>query len=95
MSDLSIRIKIANREYPMKVKVEDEAMVRRIGKEINEKIKIYQSQFGIDDKQDLLAMVTFDTMVENMKSSKATASEDESVLKQLKQMNDLMSSKDI
>lgn len=91
MGDLSIRIKIANREYPMKVKAEDEAMVRRVGKEINEKIKIYQSQFGIDDKQDLLAMVTFDSMVENIKSSKANASEDGAVILQIQQMNELLS----
>lgn len=91
MSELSIRIKIANREYPMKVKVEDEAMVRRVGKEINEKIKVYQSQFGIDDKQDLLAMVTFDSMIENFKSTKANASEDDVVMTQIQQINDLLS----
>jgi cell division protein ZapA len=50
MDELSIRIKIADREYPMKVKRVDEERVRIAGKLINEKLKSYREQFGIDDK---------------------------------------------
>ena len=42
MEDLSIKIKIADREYPMKVKLVDEERVRIAGKLINEKIKSYR-----------------------------------------------------
>ena len=63
---LSIKIKIGDREYPMKVKPEDEQRVRSAGKQINEKLKAYREQFGIDDKQDLLSMVAFDCLVEKM-----------------------------
>jgi hypothetical protein len=34
------------------------------GKLINDKIKRYREEFGLDDRQDLLAMVAFDSMVE-------------------------------
>ena len=54
MNELSIKIKIGNREYPMKVAADEEAKIREAGKKINEKLKSYQEQFGIDDKQDLL-----------------------------------------
>ncbi len=50
----------------MKVKPEDEEKVRKASKSINEKLKTYREQFGIDDKQDLLAMVAFDSLVEKM-----------------------------
>jgi cell division protein ZapA len=42
MEELSIKIKIADREYPMKVKRSDEERVRMAGKLINEKLKSYR-----------------------------------------------------
>jgi len=50
MDELSIKIKIADREYPMKVKRHEEERVRAAGKLINEKLKSYREQFGLDDK---------------------------------------------
>ena len=68
MNKLSIKIKIADREYPMKVEPDEEERIRKAGKIVNEKIKLFKSQFGIDDKQDLLAMVAFDALVERLKT---------------------------
>jgi cell division protein ZapA len=68
MEELSIRIKIADREYPMKVDADDEEKIRLAGKKVNAKIKLYRDQFGIDDKQDLLAMVAFDSLYEKIQS---------------------------
>jgi cell division protein ZapA len=66
MGELSIKIKIADREYPMKVKSEDEVKIRAACKSINERIKAYGDRFGIDDKQDLLAMAAFDTLIDRL-----------------------------
>lgn len=66
MGELSIKIKIADREYPMKVKSEDEEKIRAACKTINNRIKAYGERFGIDDKQDLLAMAAFDTIIERI-----------------------------
>jgi len=76
MDKLSIKIKIADREYPMKVEPEEEERIRRAGKIVNEKIKLFKSQFGIDDKQDLLAMVAFDALVERLKTEGGGVSDD-------------------
>jgi len=67
MNLLSVKLKIGDREYPMKVKPEEEERVRNAGKAINERLKTYRDKFGIDDKEDLLAMVAFDATVERMK----------------------------
>lgn len=64
MSEISIKIKIGERIYPMKVKQEDEARIREAGKIINDRIAKYMNKFGIGDKQDLLAMVAFDCLIE-------------------------------
>ena len=68
MDELSIKLKIGNREYPMRIKSQDEESIRKAGKILNDKIRDYRSQFTIDDPQDLLAMVAFDCMIERMKN---------------------------
>jgi len=91
MDELSVKIKIADREYPMKVSLEDEAQVRQAGKLINDKIKTYRDQFGIDDKQDLLAMVAFDCLMEQMSSSVPDNTIDESVVNKVNYLNHILS----
>ena len=91
MEKLSIRLKIADREYPMKVEAEEEEKVRYAGKLINDRIKSYREQFGIDDKQDLLAMVAFDSVVEKLNSEKELQVTDTSVQEKVDQLNNLLS----
>ena len=91
MEKLSIRLKIADREYPMKVDPEEEEKVRNAGKIINERIKSYREQFGIDDKQDLLAMVAFDSFVEKLRSEKELEVTDNSVQEKVDHLNQLIS----
>jgi len=92
MAELSIKIKIGNREYPMRVKAEDEERIRKAGKLLNEKIKNYQSQFGIDDSQDLLAMVAFDCLVEKLRKEESSEISDDFSLREITKLNQLISS---
>lgn len=55
----------------MRVKIEDESKIRHAGKLINEKMRKYKDEFGLDDHQDLLAMVAFDCMVESLETNEA------------------------
>ncbi len=91
MDHLSIKIKIADREYPMKVKSDDEEKVRNAGKLINEKLRSYREQFGIDDKQDLLAMVAFDSVVDKLETEKQEKEMDDSVIQKINHLNHLVS----
>lgn len=91
MDELSVKIKIADREYPMKVKRQEEEKVRAAGKLINEKIKRYREQFGIDDKQDLLAMVAFDCLVDKLAEEESLQEIDETVAEKVNQLNQLVS----
>ncbi|MFN7600724.1 MAG: cell division protein ZapA [Bacteroidota bacterium] len=91
MDELSVKIKIADREYPMKVKRQEEEKVRAAGKVINEKIKSYREQFGIDDKQDLLAMVAFDCLVDKMAEEESLQEIDETVADKVTYLNQLVS----
>lgn len=72
MEELAVNIKICDRVYPMKVQATDEARVRAASKLINEQVKAYSDQFGIHDKQDLLAMVAFDCLIDTLKTKEGT-----------------------
>ena len=91
MDLLSVKIRIADREYPMKVKPEDEARVRQAGRVINERIKSYREQFGIDDKQDLLSMVAFDSLVDKLKIEDQQGHQDSDALHKVNELNELLS----
>ncbi|MBB6612356.1 cell division protein ZapA [Pontibacter sp. Tf4] len=92
MSELSIKIRIAEREYPMRVKEEEEERLRLVGRLLNERLKFFKDQFGIQDKQDLLAMVAFETMVEKLKLEEDKNLHLSKVGQQLTVLDDLLSS---
>lgn len=91
MEDLSIKIKMAGREYPMTVKFKDEERVRNAAKMLNEKLKQYRSQYGIEDKQDLLAMVAFDVFVEKLNEAETLQEIDNTVVDKINHLNQLIS----
>jgi cell division protein ZapA (FtsZ GTPase activity inhibitor) len=53
---LSIHIKIAEREYPLKIERNDEEKIRKAAKTINDRIYQYKQKYANKDIQDLLAM---------------------------------------
>ncbi len=68
---MQIRLKIAEKEYTLKTTPEEEATLRQAGKQINEQIRQLQKRTGIWDKQDLLVMVAFDCIVQQIKHNQA------------------------
>ncbi len=90
MGELSIKIRIADREYPMTVPSADEERLRIAGRLINEKLKVFKETFGIDDKQDLLAMVAFDSMVERLKSENSSKELTETIESKITQLDTLL-----
>jgi cell division protein ZapA (FtsZ GTPase activity inhibitor) len=56
MQDISIKIAIAGRTYPLTIKREKEEFLRKAAKLIDEKIRDYEQNYSVRDKQDLLAM---------------------------------------
>lgn len=53
---IKLTVLIAGRPYPLKVKAADEPAVRKIVKEINDKISSFQAAYMDRDKQDGLSM---------------------------------------
>lgn len=55
-NEISIKVTIGDRQYPLKIDAAEEEFVRSAAKLINEKAKFYQENFQVKDKQDSLAM---------------------------------------
>jgi cell division protein ZapA len=53
---LSIKLHIASRIYPMKIERDSEEYIRDAVKKIESRLKFYEENYAIKDKQDLLAM---------------------------------------
>jgi cell division protein ZapA (FtsZ GTPase activity inhibitor) len=53
---IKITVIIAGRPYPLRIKAADEPAVRKIVKEVNDKITTFQSAYPGRDKQDGLSM---------------------------------------
>ena len=56
MAEISLKVLIAGRTYPLTIKQEDELSVQYAAKLINEKVKEFEQNYSVRDKQDLLAM---------------------------------------
>ncbi len=53
---LSIRVNIADRYYPLKIKTEEEERIRKAAKLINDRVLQYKQRYADKDVLDFMAM---------------------------------------
>ncbi len=70
MAEVSIKVLIAGRTYPLTVKQEDEQMVQDAAKMISDKVKEMEQNYAVRDKQDLLAMTALNLLVAQQNTPK-------------------------
>jgi cell division protein ZapA len=58
--EISIKVNICDRFYPLRIKTSEERGVRQAAKTINERAKFYIDNFSVQDKQDALSMVALE-----------------------------------
>lgn len=61
---ISINVIIADRPYPIKIKRSEEDKVRSAAKIINDKVRDFQLNYEGKDKQDFLAMVSLQVVLD-------------------------------
>jgi len=69
---IRITVVIAGRPYSLKVKAEDEPVILRLTKEINDKIRQFQTSYANKDKQDIIAMTLLNYSVDLHKARTKT-----------------------
>ena len=90
MGELSIKINIADRVYPLRVNMEEEEMIRRAAKIINDRIKEFQDNYAVRDKQDLLSMCGLHYATATLKADKKRVDEDTEVADKVYQLDQML-----
>jgi len=90
MGEISIKINIADRVYPLKVNMEEEEIIRRAAKLINDRIKEYQENYAVRDKQDLLSMCVLHYATSSIKAEQRITVEDTAVTDKVYQLDNLL-----
>ena len=92
MDKLSIKLHVANRIYPMKIERKSEEFIRNSVKKIEERLKFYEENYAIKDKQDLLAMclIEYASKFESVSNKKVV--EDDGVSEKLAEIEAILSS---
>jgi len=91
MGEISIKINIADRVYPLRVNMEEEEIIRRAARLINERIKEYQENYAVRDKQDLLSMCVLHYATSSLKAESKVTVEDTEVTDKVYQLDYLLS----
>lgn len=90
MGELSIKVTIANRVYPLTIEREQEENVRKASKLIDEKIKFFEKNYAVRDAQDLLAMAALQFANEALDYETKPLVEDNGFLDKLKEIDKLV-----
>ena len=90
MEELTITVNIADRPYRLKIKREEEEVIRKAVKEIEQRIKEYSEHFAFNDKQDLIAMVLLHYASTAGKLESDILSGENMVISRLQQMEELI-----
>ena len=93
MSDkLSIKLNIANRIYPLKIDRKSEEFIRNAVKKIENRLKFYEQNYAIKDKQDLLAMCLIEYASKSESENNKNIVVDDGISEKLNQINSLLES---
>ncbi len=90
MGEISIKINIADRVYPLKVNMEEEEVIRRAAKVINDRIKEFQENYAVRDKQDLLSMCVLHYATATLKAENRVSSQDTDVAEKVYELDQLL-----
>lgn len=90
MGDISIKINIADRVYPLRVETEEEEVIRYAAKLINEKIKELQDNYAVRDKQDLLSMCVLQYATGMIKAERSAQNQDEGVVQSVHELDKIL-----
>ena len=61
---LSIKVQVAERFYPLKIKRKDEEKIRKAARLINDKILQYKQRYADKDAQDFMAMAALQFVIQ-------------------------------
>ncbi|HEX4886913.1 MAG TPA: cell division protein ZapA [Luteibaculaceae bacterium] len=71
MSSQQIKVTIAGRVYPLTVGIQEADVILQAAQNIEEQVNLFQQNYAVKDKQDLLAMTALQTATQLLKQEHA------------------------
>ncbi len=91
MSDQkSIKIQVANRTYPLKIKAEQQVIIEKAAKLIAERIQGHEQMSGVKDMQDVLALCALQLAAEHIGLQNDMGAQEEEVNRELQELAGLI-----
>ena len=87
---MSIKLHIANRIYPMKIERKSEEHLRNAVKRVEERLKFYEENYAIKDKQYLLAMCLIEYASKLESVNKKNIVEDDGLTQKLNEIEAIL-----
>jgi cell division protein ZapA len=87
---LSVKVSIANRNYPLRITHEEQDKVLRAAENINKRIKELEEVYAVKDKQDLLAMCALQFASEALGARLHTGESEKEVMEHISSMNSMI-----
>jgi len=91
MDKLSITVHIADRPYHLTIDRNDEEIIRKAAKSINQLIDKYSGHYAYKDKQDLLAMVALNYTTSALNNEERLFHHESAFLERLEGIDKLLS----
>ena len=88
-----IKLNIGNRVYPLSVDTNQEEILRKAAKQINQMINDYESKYAVRDKQDSLAMCALQILSQSKTFSKDDDKEALEIGEKLNKIKELIDSR--
>lgn len=93
-NELSIKVNIANRLYPLKVaNTEQEKLVRDAAKLINERLKGLNEHFSVKDYQDMLSMAALEFATQLLECQLQSKTVEQQTITKFTELSELLESR--
>lgn len=90
MENVSVTVKILERDYKLSIAASDETFLRNAAAFIDAQARIYRKQYGQRDNQDLLAMVALSQVTELIKLNDSLKYKDTELIEKLTEIDSLL-----
>jgi cell division protein ZapA len=90
MEEISITVRIADRQYKLTIEKEEEEIFRKATKLLAEKLMEYAQNYAFKDKQDLLALVALQYTTSSLKFEEQASYKDNELIVRLSEINNVL-----
>ncbi|CAI8332489.1 MAG: Uncharacterised protein [Flavobacteriia bacterium] len=80
---MRMKLKVANRTYPLNVRLEEEASLRNASKRIAQMMEELEKAYAVSDTQDLLAMTAIQLASSLERQQSSSSLDEEAVVQEL------------